>query len=126
MSEGRMLGKIETAPDGSSVSVLIRTQRASVIHCSLPPGAVSRAVRHKCVEEIWYCLHGRGRAWCADATIAKITDLEPGVCLSIAPGTRFQFRNDGSEQLEIIITTIPPWPGNDEAVLVEGAWAPVF
>ena len=51
------------APDGSEIRELVRTDAASLAHCTLPPGAVSRAVRHRTVEELWYVLSGRGEIW---------------------------------------------------------------
>jgi hypothetical protein len=36
----------------------------------------------------------------------------------------FQFRNDGSQPLDIIAATMPPWPGDREAYLVDGKWEP--
>ena len=50
--------------------------------------------------------------------------LEAGVALNIPLGVAFQFRSSGSQPLELVITTVPPWPGPDEAVAVDGAWAP--
>jgi mannose-6-phosphate isomerase-like protein (cupin superfamily) len=49
-------------------------------------------------------------------------DLAPGVAVSIPLETSFQFRASGAQPLAVIIITIPPWPGEDEAVFVEGAW----
>jgi mannose-6-phosphate isomerase-like protein (cupin superfamily) len=48
--------------------------------------------------------------------------VAPGVSLSIALGTRFQLRNDSAEPLAAVAVTMPPWPGDDEAYLVEGKW----
>jgi mannose-6-phosphate isomerase-like protein (cupin superfamily) len=42
--------------------------------------------------------------------------------LAIPVGTRFQFRNTSAAPLDIIGTTMPPWPGEDEAVFVAGKW----
>jgi mannose-6-phosphate isomerase-like protein (cupin superfamily) len=36
----------------------------------------------------------------------------------------FQFRAGASRPLELVIATLPPWPGADEAVAVPGAWEP--
>lgn len=49
-------------------------------------------------------------------------DLQSGVAVSIPVGTEFQFRTIGDVALEVAITTMPPWPGEDEAVLVDGTW----
>jgi mannose-6-phosphate isomerase-like protein (cupin superfamily) len=42
--------------------------------------------------------------------------------LVTAPDGSFQFRNDGAEKLHIIAVTMPPWPGDGEALVVNGAW----
>jgi hypothetical protein len=41
------------APDGSEVRLLVSTTRGSMVHCTLPPGGVSKAVTHRAVEEVW-------------------------------------------------------------------------
>ncbi len=115
---------IQIAPDGSNIRVLVRTAQASVIHCSLAAGAVSRAVRHASVEEIWYCLCGSGRLWRRDATGERTDALRARTIFTLSAGTCFQFRNDGSETLELLITTMPPWPSDDEASRCDGYWAP--
>ena len=53
-----------------------------------------------------------------------LVDLRPGVSLSISAGTSFQFRAGEGEPLTAIATTMPPWPGEDEAQPSEGIWAP--
>ncbi len=49
------------APDGSEVRVLCQLSRGGLAVFSLPPGAVSRAVAHHTVEELWYVISGHGR-----------------------------------------------------------------
>jgi mannose-6-phosphate isomerase-like protein (cupin superfamily) len=111
------------APDGSEIRLLVQVKAGSLVHCTLPPGAVTQAVEHRTVEEVWYCLAGRGQLWRAGPDAAEeITDLVPGVAISLPLGTRFQFRASEPERLEVVITTLPPWPGEDEAVAVEGRW----
>lgn len=95
----------------------------------LDPGKASRAVVHRNVDEIWLVIAGRGEIWRAQTDGEEVNDdiavLEPGVCVSITAGTAFQFRNTGGEILRIVAATMPPWPGNDEAVSVPGRWAAV-
>ena len=68
-------------------------------------------------------LSGRGEMWRAhDRQPESIVWLEAGVCLTIPLGTRFQFRSIGSEPLCAVGITMPPWPGEGEAVLVDGKW----
>jgi mannose-6-phosphate isomerase-like protein (cupin superfamily) len=110
------------APDGSEVRLLCATARGSMAHFRLMPGAVSRAVAHRTVEEIWYVLAGAGRLWCrlGERDVASV--LEPGVSATISTGAHFQFRNDGAIPLDIVAVTMPPWPGDAEADAVDGIW----
>jgi mannose-6-phosphate isomerase-like protein (cupin superfamily) len=110
------------APDGSEVRILCATERGSMISFSLEPGAVSKAVAHKTVEEIWYVIAGRGRLWRRQGDSEEITGLAPGLSLTIPVGAQFQFRNDGDQPLQIAAVTMPPWPGEGEALAVIGAW----
>jgi mannose-6-phosphate isomerase-like protein (cupin superfamily) len=111
-----------TAPDGSGVRILCATERGSMISFSLEPGVVSKAVVHKTVDEIWYVVAGQGRLWRRQGESEEVADLAPGLSLTIPVGVQFQFRNDGDEPLQIVAVTMPPWPGEGEAVAVIGAW----
>lgn len=113
------------APDGSEIRLLVQTQRGSMVYCTLPPGQVTRAVRHETVDELWYCVAGRGQVWRKSAEVEQTLDVERGVALTIPVGVSFQFRATGAEPLEIVIVTIPPWPGKREAVAVDGHWQAV-
>ena len=111
------------APDGSEIRLLHSLEGASVVHCALPVGAVSIPVRHRTVEEVWFFLAGRGQVWRKQGERDEVLDVGQGVSLTIPLGTLFQFRNTGSAPLEFLIITTPPWPGEDEAVVVrEGRW----
>jgi mannose-6-phosphate isomerase-like protein (cupin superfamily) len=96
----------------------------SMVHCRLHPGNVTRAVRHRTVEEMWHCVGGLGMLWRSFDGEAEVIELRPGVSCSIPTGACFQFKSDGEEPLEIIIATMPPWPGEDEATPCEGLWEP--
>lgn len=113
------------APDGAEVRLLPTLEgRGGMAHFALPAGQVSRAVTHRTVEEIWYFTAGRGKMWREQGGHSEIVEVFPGVALTIPLGTRFQFRSDGTEPLAAIGVTMPPWPGEGEAVVVEGIWAP--
>jgi len=62
--------------------------------------------------------------WRKEAQHEEIISIEPGVCLTIPLGTHFQFRAFGSEPLTALGVTMPPWPGDGEAVRVQGKWEP--
>ena len=83
---------------------------------------VSRAVAHRSVEELWFFTAGRGRMWRRQDGAEEIVEVHPGVSISIPVGTAFQFRSDGVEFLEAVGVTMPPWPGPEEAMFVEGVW----
>ena len=83
------------APDGSEVRVLCGLPRGGLALFSLPPDAVSKAVAHRTVEELWYVVSGYGRIWRRLDGQEEIVELGPGVSLSIPLGTQFQFRCDG-------------------------------
>lgn len=112
------------APDGSEVRILSAAGRGSMAHFRLPPGAVSQAVAHRTVEEIWYIVSGRGRMWRKLGEAELVVDLSPGMSIAIPVGAHFQFRADGGEPLDAVGVTMPPWPGEEEAYAVEGPWQP--
>jgi mannose-6-phosphate isomerase-like protein (cupin superfamily) len=111
------------APDGSDVRVLLSVEKGSMAHFELPPGQTSKAVSHRTVEEIWFFLSGRGEMWRRqNGQPETIVQVESGVCLTIPSGTHFQFRAFGAEPLSAVGVTMPPWPGDGEAVPVQGKW----
>ena len=112
------------APDGSDVRVLLSLGGGGMAHFEIAPGQISRAVTHRTVEEIWFFLSGRGQMWRKQGEKEEIVDVFPGISLTIPLGTHFQFRSLGFEPLAAIGVTMPPWPGNDEAILVNGTWTP--
>ena len=74
-----------TAPDGSDVRVLVRSERGSMAHFELAPGQTSQAVQHREVEELWFVVSGAGEMWLGgDAPV--VVALEVGVSLRIPPG----------------------------------------
>jgi len=110
------------APDGSEVRPLLEVTRGGMALCTLPPGGVSEAVRHKTIEELWYVTAGAGEVWRKMGTREEIVAVGPGTCLAIPTGAHFQFRNTGSKPLVFVMATMPPWPGVDEAVRVTDHW----
>jgi mannose-6-phosphate isomerase-like protein (cupin superfamily) len=110
------------APDGSEIRLLALTDRGSMVHCTLPPGATSKAVQHRTVEELWYFISGTGRVWRRLGDREEIVDVAPGWSLSIPTGASFQFQTTGAEPLCFVIATMPPWPGEGEAIHQPGYW----
>ena len=112
------------APDGSEIRLLVQVDRGSMVHCTLRPGQVSHAVRHRSVDEVWFCASGTGELWRRSGDAQEVVTLSPDTAVSIPGGTEFQFRATGDRALELIITTMPPWPGAEEAERVADHWEP--
>jgi mannose-6-phosphate isomerase-like protein (cupin superfamily) len=112
------------APDGSEVRILCQTGRGSMAHFTLAPAAIAKAVAHRTIDEVWYVVSGRGRMWRRHGDREEIVELRAGLSLTIPLGTHFQFRADGDAPLAAVGVAMPPWPGEDEAYVVEGPWEP--
>jgi mannose-6-phosphate isomerase-like protein (cupin superfamily) len=110
------------APDTSEIRLLVSTTRGSLVHGTLPPGQVSLAITHRTVEEVWYVIAGRGQVWRKRDDHELVVDVEPGTALTIPIGAHFQFRTTGPESLRFVMCTMPPWPGEQEAVRVPDHW----
>jgi mannose-6-phosphate isomerase-like protein (cupin superfamily) len=112
------------APDGSDVRILLSLSAGGMAHFTLAPGLTSVGIRHRSVEEIWYVLSGRGQMWQRGGDEETTLDLEPGDSLTIPVGTHFQFRSLGPGAFTAVGVTMPPWPGDHEAVRCQGPWIP--
>jgi mannose-6-phosphate isomerase-like protein (cupin superfamily) len=112
------------APDLSRVRALLQLGGGGMAHFELPGGHTSAAVAHRTVEEIWFFLSGRGEMWRRQGEREEVVAVAPGVCITIPLGTSFQFRALGNEALCAVAVTMPPWPGEGEALVVRGPWVP--
>ena len=112
------------APDGTAVRLLAALSGGSFAHFELPAGAVSHAVVHRTVEEIWYFVAGRGALWRRAGDQEEVVAVAAGVSATIPLGTRFQFRASPGAPLAFVAVTMPPWPGEGEAEIVAGKWPP--
>ncbi len=98
-------------------------------HFGLPAGATSVAVRHRTIDEIWYFVSGIGEMWLSadpatEVGVVAPIDVGAGTCISIPVGTHFQFRATSNVPLRAIGVTMPPWPGDGEAIRSTGPWTP--
>ena len=112
------------APDGSDVRLLLEVDGGGLAHFELAPGRTSVAVTHRTVEEIWYFLRGRGEMWRRRGPHEEVVEVLAGICVTIPLGTHFQFRAFAGEPLAALGATIPRWPGDEEAIVVDGPWEP--
>jgi mannose-6-phosphate isomerase-like protein (cupin superfamily) len=112
------------ASDGSDVRVLLGVAGGGMAHFELGPGETSIAVVHRTIDEVWYFLRGRGEMWRKMGDDEEVVEVGAAVCVTIPVETRFQFRSFGFEPLSAIGATMPPWPGEGEAVPTDGPWTP--
>lgn len=112
------------SPAGAEIRLLIAGDSGGMIHATVPPGQVNRATVHATVSEFWFVLSGEGQIWRRDGTGEESTVLRPGVSIDIPVGTAFQYRCTGTVPLEFLCVTMPPWPGETEATVIDGPWTP--
>ena len=123
----RSISPDATAPDGSEIRLLVTmvngATKSSLVEVVLNSGQVTRPVRHRTVEEVWYVLDGIGEVWrCPpDGRQAAVlaVDMRPGDSLVIPTGWTFQVRAGSDGPFRFLCHTTPPWPGGHEAVPVE-------
>lgn len=112
------------SPAGADVRYLMDGEVGGMIHSTVPPHQVNRAVVHATVTEYWYVLEGHGQIWRDDGESSGVTELSQGISIEIPVGTSFQYRNVSDTELKFICVTIPQWPDDSEARLVDGPWTP--
>jgi mannose-6-phosphate isomerase-like protein (cupin superfamily) len=112
------------SPAGADIRFIMDGKTGNMIHGTVPPGQINRATVHRTVSEFWYVLEGIGEIWRRDEAEERFTSLVPGVSIDIPVGTAFQYWNVGPEPLKFICITMPPWPGDHEALHLKGAWKP--
>ena len=117
------------SPDGAEIRLILRPEVEGVSNHSLcearfAPGQVSRATRHRTVEESWYVLDGEADVWrrAPSAGASTVTHVSPGDALNIPAGFTFQVRVTGSRQLRLLCSNAPAWPGPDEAIAEAGGF----
>jgi mannose-6-phosphate isomerase-like protein (cupin superfamily) len=112
------------APDGTAVRLLLSLTGGSLAHFELPAGAVSHAVTHRTVDEIWFVVGGQGSIWRRQEGRERVDSIGQGTSLTIPLGTEFQFRAEAGASLTFVAVTMPPWPGMEEALPACGPWTP--
>ena len=90
----------------------------------LPAGQINRATVHASVSEFRHVLSGEGQIWRRDGTGEDTTVLSAGVSIDIPVGTAFQYRCTGADPLEFLCISMPRWPGEGEATVIDGPWVP--
>jgi mannose-6-phosphate isomerase-like protein (cupin superfamily) len=114
------------SPAGADIRFLMHGMTGNMIHSTAPPHQTNRATVHATVSEFWYVLEGHGEIWRDDGDESNITVLVPGISIDIPVGTAFQYRNVSDVELKFICISMPPWPGESEALFVENIWQPTI
>ncbi|HYM66521.1 MAG TPA: cupin domain-containing protein [Patescibacteria group bacterium] len=118
------------SPDGAEIRLILTPEVEGVVNHSVceatfAPGQVSRAVRHRHVEESWYVLEGEADVWRSrPGGDSAVTHIGPGDALDIPPGFGFQLKVTSPTRLRMVCSTAPPWPGPQEAVPIAGGLDP--
>jgi mannose-6-phosphate isomerase-like protein (cupin superfamily) len=115
----------DIALDTAEIRKIFAAEKASVVHCTLPPKAVSVAARLVGSLEIWYFIKGRGLMWFKEEAEASGEEKEigAGTCLTIPAGVHFQYRNTSRDPLSFVCVTMPPFQSNEKNTkLVEPYW----
>jgi mannose-6-phosphate isomerase-like protein (cupin superfamily) len=99
-------------------------ETGNMIHSTVPPGQVNRATIHATVSEFWHVLSGEGQIWRRNDTGEETTALRTGVSIDIPVRTAFQYRCTGADPLQFLCISMPRWPGDREATVIEGPWKP--
>ena len=112
------------SPAGAEIRYLMDGATGSLIHSTVPAGQVNRATVHATVSEFWHVLSGEGQIWRRDGAGEQTTRLTPGVSIDTPVGTAFQYRCTGGDPLQFLCISMPRWPGDEEATIIEGPWMP--
>lgn len=110
------------SPAGAEIRYLIEGETGNMIHSTVPPGQVNRATVHASVNEFWHVLSGEGQLWRRDGSDEETTVLRRGISIDIPVGTAFQYRCTGDVPLQFLCISMPRWPGDEEARIIEGPW----
>ena len=111
------------SPAGAEIRYLIEGEAGGMIHSTVPAGQVNRAAVHATVERVLGCLTGQGQLWRGDRTGED--DIAEGRGFHRHPSrdrTPVSLRR--TDPLLFLCITMPPWPGDQEATIIEGPWTP--
>ena len=114
------------SPAGADIRFIMDGETGDMIHSTVPPHQINKATVHATVSEFWYVLEGHGEIWRDDGLESGVTTLVAGTSIDIAVGTSFQYRNVSDVDLKFICITMPPWPGESEATVIDGNWKPTI
>jgi mannose-6-phosphate isomerase-like protein (cupin superfamily) len=109
-----------TTLDGSTIREIAGRQtlpsvNQSLAEATVPAGGSTFAHFHRDSEELYFFTSGRGRLMVA----GEWTDVGPGDCAVLAPGTEHKLENPGDVPLVLLCCCSPPY-SHEDTVLTEG------
>jgi mannose-6-phosphate isomerase-like protein (cupin superfamily) len=109
------------APDQAVAQEIVsprisRARKHSIAFIDIPAGVRVDPHRHIECEEVYYINAGTGLMYLDGET----RQLVPGDTVVILPGEVHSIKNESQENLEMIVTCVPPWNPEDQ-VFVEVA-----
>ena len=78
-------------PAGADIRFIMDGITGGMIHSTVQPHQINRAVVHATVSEFWYILEGYGEIWRDDGAENSVTTLRPGMSIDIPVGMAFQY-----------------------------------
>jgi mannose-6-phosphate isomerase-like protein (cupin superfamily) len=94
----------KTRDNGDFREVLFTGKRSQLVVMSIPPGGEIGLETHHHVEQALFFLSGNGEA-ILDGVVSPVV---PGDVVIVTPGTAHNFRNTGTEALQVYTLYAPP------------------
>jgi mannose-6-phosphate isomerase-like protein (cupin superfamily) len=100
--------------DGSTIRELAgpawtAARNQSLAEATVEPGGETAEHFHPKTEELYYFVAGRGRMRLGD----EESEVGPGDCVVIAPGTKHKLLNPGTEKLVLLCCCAPAYSDQD-------------
>ena len=98
-----------TTKDGSTIRELHHTSAQSLAEAALEPGQATQLHYHGRTEEIYLVTKGSGTV----EVDGETRTVRPGDAILIPPGAWHTLENDGTSELLILCTCVPPYAHED-------------
>ena len=95
--------------DGSTIRELHHTQVQSLAEATLEVEQATERHYHRAAEETYFVLKGQGRM----EVDGDVTHVRPGDAVLIPAGAWHQLENNGTSELRILCSCVPPYSHDD-------------
>jgi mannose-6-phosphate isomerase-like protein (cupin superfamily) len=111
------------SPSGTTeIRSLPNLPRGEIVHARTHPNQVSEPAILEGITEFFFILDGHAELWRVDGSLEEVTELLPGRCIMMPPGTPFQYTT-GRHQLEFLVITAPRWEREKWRQANYGRWS---